>query len=322
MPCKLTEKSDQFHRSFQKKIANKLKDLIKNSPEFYTEIWDSISAFIKIGAIEDEKFADLVENSIIFETIINSDKDVKKYLDDKSLIKSNEKFYTKLSNYKERNNIVDSKKIIYCSDVIGQSSALNICLSDNKEVIKSDPLIDAQFLPWIESKNESYQFQRVDSEINELEDKESKEIVDKDGKSNTDNLKDIISKALNNEKVTVKVQSLKSKDSPPAMILLPEQMRRINDMGAYMEQKMPGLPEYHVLLINKEHPLIAGLNKITGNKIILDKKDPVENPLASKIANHVYDMAKLSVGGLDQEQIINLQNNNADLISDLLKTST
>lgn len=305
-----------------KKIANKLKDLIKNSPEFYTEIWDSISAFIKIGAIEDEKFADLVENSIIFETIINSDKDVKKYLDDKSLIKSNEKFYTTLLNYKERNNIVDSKKIIYCSDVIGQSSALNICLSDNKEVIKSDPLIDAQFLPWIESKNESYQFQRVDSEINELEDKESKEIVDKDGKSNTDNLKDIISKALNNEKVTVKVQSLKSKDSPPAMILLPEQMRRINDMGAYMEQKMPGLPEYHVLLINKEHPLIAGLNKITGNKIILDKKDPVENRLASKIANHVYDMAKLSVGGLDQEQIINLQNNNADLISDLLKTST
>jgi molecular chaperone HtpG len=305
-----------------KKIANKLKDLLKNTPEFYTEIWDSISAFIKIGAIEDEKFAEFVENSIIFETIINSDKDVKKYLDDKSLIKSKEKFYTTLSNYKERNNIVDSKKIIYCSDVIGQSSALNICLSDNKEVIKSDPLIDAQFLPWIESKNENYQFQRVDSEINELEDKESKEIVDKDGKSNTDNLKDIISKALNNDKVTVKVQSLKSKDAPPAMILLPEQMRRINDMGAYMEQKMPGLPEYHVLLINKEHPLIAGLNKITGNKIILDKKDPVENPLASKIANHVYDMAKLSVGGLDQEQIINLQNNNADLISDLLKTST
>jgi molecular chaperone HtpG len=304
-----------------KKIANKLKDLIKNSPEFYTEIWDSISAFIKIGAIEDEKFAELVENSIIFETIINSDKDVKKYLDDKSLIKSKEKFYTTLSNYKERNNIVDSKKIIYCSDVIAQSSALKICLSDNKEVIKSDPLIDAQFLPWIENKNENYQFQRVDSEINELEDKDSKEIVDKDGKSNTDNLKDIISKALNNDKVTVKVQSLKSKDAPPAMILLPEQMRRINDMGAYMEQKMPGLPEYHVLLINKEHPLIAGLNKITGNKIIIDKKDPVENPLASKIANHVYDMAKLSVGGLDQEQIINLQNNNADLISDLLKTS-
>jgi len=304
-----------------KKIANKLKDLIKNSPEFYAEIWDSISAFIKIGAIEDEKFADLVNNSIIFETIINSEKDLTKDIENKSLIKSNDKYFTTLANYKERNNLTDSKKIIYCSDSIAQSSALNICLSDNKEVIKSDPLIDAQFLPWLESKNEDYQFQRVDSEINELEDKESKEIVDKDGKSNTENLRDTIVKALNNEKVTVKVQSLSSKGAPPAMILLPEQMRRINDMGAYMEQKMPGLPEYHVLLINKEHPLIVGLNRITGNKIIIDKKDPTENPLASKIANHVYDMAKLSVGGLDQEQIINLQNNNADLISELLNST-
>ena len=88
-----------------------------------------------------------------------------------------------------------------------------------------------------------------------------------------------------------------------------------------MEQKMPGLPEYHVLLINKEHPLIVGLNKITGNKIIIDKNDPLENQLASKIANHIYDMAKLSVGGLDQKQIISLQNNNAELISELLNST-
>ena len=52
--------------------------MIKNSPEFYAEIWDSISAFIKIGAIEDDKFSELVKESIIFETIINSEKDVTK----------------------------------------------------------------------------------------------------------------------------------------------------------------------------------------------------------------------------------------------------
>ena len=171
-------------------------------------------------------------------------------------------------------------------------------------------------------KNKEINFVRVDSELDESIKDDSPEIADKDGNTKSETLKKIISSALNNEKVTVQIQNLKGDNSPPSLILLPEQMRRINDMGAYMEQKMPGLPEYHVLLINKEHPLIAGLNKITGNKIILDKKDPVENPLAAKIANHVYDMAKLSVGGLDQEQIINLQNNNADLISDLLKTST
>jgi len=313
---RILEKIERINKQITS-LNNKLKNkaYVTNAPK---EIVQNDKNLVKELTIEDEKFADLVNNSIIFETIINSEKDVTKDIENKSLIKSNDKYFTTLANYKERNKLTDSKKIIYCSDLIAQSSALNICLSDNKEVIKSDPLIDAQFLPWLESKNEDYQFQRVDSEINELEDKESKEIVDKDGKSNTENLRDTIVKALNNEKVTVKVQSLSSKGAPPAMILLPEQMRRINDMGAYMEQKMPGLPEYHVLLINKEHPLIVGLNKITGNKIIIDKKDPLENPLASKIANHVYDMAKLSVGGLDQEQIINLQNNNAELISELL----
>ena len=39
------------------------------------------------------------------------------------------------------------------------------------------------------------------------------------------------------------------------------------------------------------------------------------------IRDSVYDMAKLSVGGLDQKQIINLQNNNADLISELLNST-
>jgi len=204
--------------------------------------------------------------------------------------------------------------------LIAQSSALNICLSDNKEVIKSDPLIDAQFLPWFESKNENYQFQRVDSEINELEDKESKEIVDKDGKSNTDNLRDTIVKALNNEKVTVKVQSLSSKDAPPAMILLPEQMRRINDITALMEQKLPGLPEYHNLIVNSNHPLIQGLLKLNSNQIVIEgSSKSEEGQLASDIAIHVYEMAKLSIGGLENKDIAAFQTRNAELLGKLMK---
>jgi molecular chaperone HtpG len=35
------------------------------------------------------------------------------------------------------------------------------------------------------------------------------------------------------------VQALKGEDAPAALILLPEQMRRINDMGALMEQRLP-----------------------------------------------------------------------------------
>ena len=303
-----------------KKIANKLNDLLKNKPEFYAEIWDAISTFVKIGVMEDEKFSELAQNNIIFETKLGINEDLKKVLEDKSLIKYNEKYFTTLENYNKRKNSKEENKIIYCSDEISQLNALNLWLSNNIEVLKADPLIDAQFIPWLESKNEKFQFKRVDSEINDDLEKKDPEIIDKDGKSNSDNIKEIISKALNNEKVTIQVQSLKNKNAPPALILLPEQMRRINDMGAYMEQKMPGLPEYHVLLINREHPLISGLTKLTNTKLILENNDNDKEPLTNKIANHVYEMAKLSVGGLDQKQIADLQLNNAELITELLNS--
>ena len=303
-----------------KKIANKLSDLLKNKPEFYAEIWDSISAFVKIGVIEDEKFAELAKNNIIFETKLNANNDLKEELKSKQIIKHNEKYFTTLINYKERNKKHDEKKIIYCTDEISQSNALNLWLSNDREVIKADPLIDAQFLPWLESNTEEYQFHRVDSEINEELNEESPEIVDKEGNSNTETIRDIISKSLNNEKITVKVQSINTESAPPALILLPEQMRRINDMGAYMEQRIPGLPEYHVLLINKDHPLISGLIKLSQKKIIIKDGNEDKNSISSKIANHVYDMAKLSVGGLDQKQIVNLQLDNAELLTELLNS--
>ena len=118
----------------------------------------------------------------------------------------------------------------------------------------------------------------------------------------------------------MKLQSIKSDDAPPALILLPEQMRRINDMGAFMEQKLPGLPEYHVLLINKDHPLISGLMNLSSNKLIVKGEEKNEDLLRKKIVAQVYDMAKLSVGGLDQEALHKLQMNNADLITDLLNS--
>ncbi len=301
-----------------KKIANKLKDLLKTKPEFYSEVWESISAFIKIGVIEDEKFSDLAQDSIIFETKFKKDMDLEKYVKEKKLIKRENKYFTTLKNYKERIESKEDNKIIYYTDEISQSNALNLWLSKGREVIKADPLIDAQFLPWFESKNENYQFLRVDSEITDEFDDNSSEIVDKDGKTESESLKEIIIKSINDEKVTVKIQSIDSKDAPPALILLPEQMRRINDMGAYMEQKIPGLPEFHVLLVNKNHSLIKQLKSLSDKKIILNGEDDDKVNLKERIVNHIYDMAKLSIGGLNQKQIVDFQLRNADLLAELI----
>merc|ERR1712224_371030 len=51
-----------------KKLADKLKTLKKDETQFYADIWDSISPFIKIGAMEDEKFSEQVKEIILYST--------------------------------------------------------------------------------------------------------------------------------------------------------------------------------------------------------------------------------------------------------------
>ncbi len=295
-----------------KKIASKLNEIKKNEPEFYAEIWDSVAPFIKIGAMEDEKFADQVENLIIFKSSGSRE-------DSENLIKTTTDAFTTVEAYLNRLKDQNNKRILYCTDEIAQSNALNLWKEQGAEVLMTETVVDSQFIPWLETRNQEVKFQRVDSELDDELRDSSPEITDKDGESKSQAINDLIKDALNNEKITIQVQALKGNNSVPAMILLPEQMRRINDIGALMEQRLPGLPEHHVLLVNRNHPLVKGLVKLKSASIILQSEDQSPNDeLTKEIANHLYDMARLSVGGLDPKEIAVFQSRNAELMGKLI----
>tara|TARA_B100000965_G_scaffold324136_1_gene286005 strand:- start:1841 stop:3745 length:1905 start_codon:yes stop_codon:yes gene_type:complete len=299
-----------------KKIADKLKTLKREDPQFYSDIWESIAPFVKIGAMEDEKFSDQIKDIILYSTTcVVSDKNN----DDHELIKSGTKTYTTLNGYKSRLS-AENKKILYSTDEVSQSTALNMWTSQGKEVLKLDTVIDTQFIPWLEDKNKEINFVRVDSELDESIKDNTPEIADKDGNTKSETLKKIISSALNNDKVTIQVQNLKGDNSPPSLILLPEQMRRINDITALMEQKLPGLPEYHNLIVNLNHPLIQGLLKLNSSQIIIEESNKLgEAKFANDIAIHIYEMAKLSIGGLENKEIAAFQSRNAELLGKLMQ---
>ncbi len=297
-----------------KKISGKLKDIKKESEEFYAEIWESIGPFIKIGAMEDEKFAEQIRDIVIFPTKLGSGDN-----NSKNLINLNNKKFTTIESYLNRIDSKKEKKVVYCTDEISQANALKLWNCQGVEVLITDTLIDSQFISWLESKDSNLKFQRVDSELDEDLKDDSPEITDKDGEKQSDGLKELIKEALNNEKITIQIQALKGENSIPAMILLPEQMRRINDVGALMEQRLPGLPEYHVLLINKNHPLVSGLIKLKSSSIITGQEGVSSNENLSKdIARHLYDIAKLSIGGLEPKSIADFQNRNSELMGKLI----
>ena len=299
-----------------KKVADRLKQLHRDEPKRYAEIWESLAPFIKIGAMEDDKFAEQVADLVLFGTTASASESAS--LD--PIPAENGKAYTTLSGYRSRLAADIDKRILYCTDEAGQAGALALWKSQGAEVLLADTFIDTQFIPWLEYRHEELKFQRVDSELDDsLQEKES-ELSDADGKDSSEKLRDLFKAALANDKVTIQVQALKGENAPAALILLPEQMRRINDMGALMEQRLPGLPDHHVLLINRKHSLVEGLIKLSAGSVITGAggSSPSQQ-LADDLSRHLYEMARLAVGGLEPNQLAGFQQRSCDLMGKLME---
>lgn len=307
-----------------KKVGDRLKELHKEDPKRYADSWESLAPFIKIGAMEDEKFADQVADLVLFGTSASPAE--QQPGEDESIDPipgENGKAYTTLAGYRTRLDAANDKRIIYCTDEAGQAGALALWKSQGAEVLLADTFIDTQFIPWLEYRHEELKFQRVDSELDEsLQEKES-EISDADGKDNSEKLRDLFKAALANDKVTIQVQALKGENAPAALILLPEQMRRLNDMGALMEQRLPGLPDHHVLLVNRKHKLVEGLLTLSAGSVITtsgsgNTSSPSQQ-LADDLGRHVYELARLAVGGLEPNELTGFQQRSADLMGKLMQ---
>jgi len=297
-----------------KKVGDRLKELHRDEPRRFAEIWESVAPFIKIGAMEDDKFAEQVADLVLFGTTAAAADG-----ENPDPIPSAEgKAYTTLAGYRSRLS-GESKRILYCTDEAVQAGALALWKGQEAEVLLADTFIDSQFIPWLEMRHEDLKFQRVDAELDDtLQEKES-ELSDADCKDKCEKLRDKFKAALANEKVTIQVQALKGENAPAALILLPEQMRRINDMGALMEQRLPGLPDHHVLLVNRRHPLVEGLIKLSAGSVITGSGSSPSQALADDLSRHLYEMARLAVGGLEPNQLAGFQQRSCDLMGKLME---
>ena len=298
-----------------KKVGDRLKQLHRDEPKRYAEIWESLAPFIKIGAMEDEKFADQVAELVLFgTTAAAAEGDAAD-----PIAAEGGKAFTTLGGYRSRLSSDNDKRILYCTDEAGQAGALALWKSQGAEVLLADTFIDSQFIPWLEYRHEELKFQRVDSELDDsLQDKES-ELSDAEGKDNSEKLRDLFKAALSNDKVTIQVQALKGENAPAALILLPEQMRRMNDMGALMEQRLPGLPEHHVLLVNRKHRLVEGLIKLSAGSVLTGTGSSPSQELADNLGRHLYEMARLAVGGLEPNELAGFQQRSCDLMGQLME---
>jgi molecular chaperone HtpG len=308
-----------------KKVGDRLKELFRDNREQYISAWKDLGTFVKFGVLNDDKFKKQIEDIIVFRTTVkltekvaaetpmvevqSSDGDAWQDVTPSPSAENSTPSapYTTLKEYLERNKERNENRVFYSTDETTQSTYIELHKNQGLEVLFMDSFIDTHFINFLEREYQDVKFTRVDSDLDNtlLEQDKDKEIVDpKTNKTRSETIKELFEKSLNKPKLNIRTEALKSDDpqgTPPAIVLLPEILRRLREMNAMMQQGTAEFPEDHILLVNTAHPLIQNLANLNQGTIIQGDGQSPTDQLVNLICQHVYDLALMSQKGFDAE---------------------
>lgn len=250
-----------------KKVADKLTSIYNNERENYEKYWDYINIFIKYGCLRDEKFYEKVKDVIIYKDIDGKYLTLDEYLDGK-----------------------EEKDVYYVSDPQTQSQYINMFKNQGLNAVVLPSMMDTHFISLVEMKQTGVKFKRIDSAINDISDNTEK---DDSTKEQEEKLIEKFKNEIKDDTLKIEVQSLKD-DSIPAVILLGEQSRRMQEMYKVYGQQMAGMAD----MFHDEFTLV-----LNSNNSLIKKIDTLNDEDANLVIEHVYDLAKISHSPLPAEQM-------------------
>ena len=250
-----------------KKVADKLTSIYNNERENYEKYWDYINIFIKYGCLRDEKFYEKVKDVIIYKDIDGKYLTLDEYLDGK-----------------------EEKDVYYVSDPQTQSQYINMFKNQGLNAVVLPSMMDTHFISLVEMKQTGVKFNRIDSAINDISDNTEK---DDSTKEQEEKLIEKFKNEIKDDTLKIEVQSLKD-DSIPAVILLGEQSRRMQEMYKAYGQQMAGMAD----MFHDEFTLV-----LNSNNSLIKKIDTLNDEDANLVIDHVYDLAKISHSPLPAEQM-------------------
>ncbi len=220
-----------------KKVADKLTDLYKKDNEKYEKCWNDISTFVKFGCIKDDDFYKKVKDIIVFKNLSGKLVPV-------------ESVYGDEVSEEDAKNGKEPKAVYYVSDENKQAQYVKMFRDSGLDALVCDNYIDPHFISYLEYKNPTrVRFLRIDADIANA--------LKEDGGEDTAIL-DLFQTELKEKKVTVKTEKLKDV-SVPAIVNIPEFMRRMSEMNRYYQ--MNETFSDVTLIVNTANPAVNALKE-------------------------------------------------------------
>ena len=276
---------EKMNAYITKKVADKLNQLFKNDRSAYEGFWDDINIFIKYGCMREEKLYDKVKDSL--------------------LLKTTDGVYETISEYLEKNKEKHENVIYFANDVNQQAQYIRLFKEQGLEAAIMDTPVDKPFVSFLEYKNQDIKLkvQRVDADIDSLQEKSDEEISEAKKQADefeANQMQDLFRAAVSNDKLKVKLETLKG-EKVSAMILLSEESRRMQEMmEAYANNEefkamFAQMKPDETLVLNKNNKLVKALLAMTGKE---EKKED-----ASILSHQLYDLALMSYRPLTSDEM-------------------
>ncbi len=275
---------EKMNAYITKKVADKLNQLFKNDRPAFEGFWDDINIFIKYGCMREEKLYDKVKDSL--------------------LLKTTDGVYETVSEYLEKNKEKHENIIYFANDVNQQAQYIRLFKEQGLEAAIMDTPVDKPFVSFLEYKNQDIKLkvQRVDADIESLQEKseESSEAKKQAEEFEKNQLQELFRAAVSNEKLNVKLESLKA-EKVSAMILLSEESRRMMEMmEAYANNEefkamFSQMKPDETLVLNRNNKLVKAL------LFMKDKEEKKED--AALLSHQLYDLALMSHRPLNSDEM-------------------
>ena len=298
-----------------KKVADKLIGMCKTEKEAYEKYWDDISPFIKFGCLKDEKFCDKMNDYILFKDINDKYQTLPELLApvEKETATDEEGNAVEAEVVEDdvvkADDLKDERKVVYyVTDLNQQGQYVALFKEQGMNAVILNHNIDTSFISQLEIRNENYRFMRIDADLTEsLKDEHSEDLTEI-----TTTLSEIFKTALNNEKLTVKVEKLKN-DELASVITISEEGRRMQDMmKMYAMQGMGGMD---MSMFAADQTLTLNANNALVQYILENKESEHTNMFAEQL----YDLALLSNQPLSTEAMAKFVKRSNDIMLLLTK---
>ncbi|MEN9248454.1 MAG: hypothetical protein Q6L19_09930, partial [Gloeomargarita sp. GMQP_bins_69] len=123
-------------------------------------------------------------------------------------------------------------------------------------------------------------------------------------------------------KLTIRTESLTGQ-APPAMVLLPETLRRLRDMTALFQAQKAEFPEEHTLVVNLAHPLVENLIRLAqGNVLVGTSGQGSREDLLRNLCQHIYDLAMMAQKSFDPDSMQAFLNRASEVLTQLTTPGT